>query len=104
MALKKWHRKHQHMLNNHNSLKQHGQVCHSAKQLRKNNISTAILLEMKLSLTSVYTQQKSYQTSNQLKTIFKLNLNTNKFKYKHFDKFSHTMSHKATNLPISMGC
>ena len=59
---------------------------------------------MKLSLTSVYTQQKSYQTSNQLKTIFELNLNTNKFKYKHLDNFSHTMSHKATNLPISMGC
>ena len=90
---------------NQNSLEQHTQVYHSAKQLRKNNISTAILLEMKLRLTSVYTQQKSYQTSNQLKkTIFGLNLNSNKFKYKHLDNFSHTMSHKATNLPISMGC
>ncbi len=60
---------------------------------------------MKLSLTSVYTQQKGYHTSNQSKTIFGLNLNLTDFKYKHFDKnSSHTMSHKATNLPISMGC
>jgi hypothetical protein len=75
-------------------------VYHSAKQLRKNNISTAIFFEMKLSLTSVYTQQKSYQKSNQLKTIFELNLNSNKFKYKHLDKFfSHyvTQGDKSTN-------
>jgi hypothetical protein len=61
------------------SLEQHSQVYHSARQLKKNNLSTAIFFEMKLSLTSVYTQQKSYQTSNQLKTIFGLNPNSNKF-------------------------
>ena len=60
---------------------------------------------MKLSLTSVYTQQKSHQTSKSVRTIFEINLKiqTN-LKYKHFDNFSHTMSHKATNLSISMGC
>jgi hypothetical protein len=70
----------------------------------KDNLSTAIFLEMKLSLTSVYTQQKSYQTSKHLKTILRLHLNSNNPKYKHLENFSHTMSHKATNLPISMGC
>ncbi len=89
--------------NNHNSLDNTVKFI-TVQNTRKNNISTAIFLEMKLSLTSVYIQQKSYQTSNQLKTIFELNLNSDKFKYKHLDNFSHTMSHKATNLPISMGC
>ena len=80
------------MLNYSQQFRTTGQVCYSAKQLRKNNISTAIF-EMKLSLTSVYTQQKSYQTTNQLKTIFELNLNSNKFKDKHLDKFFLTLCH-----------
>jgi hypothetical protein len=48
---------------------------------------------MKLSLTSVYTQQKSYSTSNQSKTIFGLNLNSTDLKYKHFDKILLTLCH-----------
>ncbi len=70
----------------------------------ENNLSTAIY-EMKLSLTSVYTQQKSHQTSKSVRNNFRnQSKNQTNLKYKHFDNFSHTMSHKATNLSISMGC
>ncbi len=78
---------------------------HSAKQLRK-TIFQQQIFEMKLSLTSVYTQQKKLSNIKSVKkkkkknTIFELNLNTNKFKYKHLDNFSHTMSQqgdKSTN-------
>jgi len=71
----------------------------------KNNLSTAIFFEMKLSLTNVYIQQKSYQTSKSVKNNFRTQSKSQtNLKYKHFEIFSHTMSHKATNLPISMGC
>jgi hypothetical protein len=52
------------------SLGQHSQVCHSARQLTKNNLSTAISFEMKFSLTSGYTQQKSYQNIKSFKNNF----------------------------------
>jgi glutaredoxin len=38
-------------------------------------------------------KKKSYQTSNQSKTIFGLNLNSTHLKYKHFDKTFLTLCH-----------
>jgi hypothetical protein len=84
------------MLTNQNSLEQYIQVCHNAREQSFNSN----VFEMKLSLTSVYTQQKAIKHQNQLKTIFGINLKFKQISNINISKlFSHyvTQGDKSTN-------